>query len=106
MKQLAFKIGDYELPDRPVPEFHFPAGLTTFGNIISPLLPYVFVLAGLILFAAIIWSGFQFLVSAGNPKKTESAKGCLTSAVIGFLLVISSYWLVQLLEVIFNIEVF
>ena len=75
------------------------------GAIISALLPYLYVIAGLILFGAIIVSGFQFLFSAGDPKKTASAKGCLTNAVIGFLIIFISWWLIQIIEIIFHLKI-
>lgn len=74
-------------------------------EIFSALLPYVFALAGLMLFGAIIWSGFQFLTSGGDPKKTEEAKGCLTSAVVGFLIIFLSWWIIQILEIIFHVNI-
>ena len=76
------------------------------GVIVSALLPYLYVIAGLILFGAIIVSGFQFLFSADDPKKTASAKGCLTNAIIGFLIIFISYWLIQIIEVIFHLDIF
>ncbi|MBL7150733.1 hypothetical protein ISS86_02275 [Candidatus Microgenomates bacterium] len=74
-------------------------------DILSALLPYFYVIAGLILFGAIIISGFQFLFSAGDPKKTAGAKGCLTNAIIGFLIVFLSWWLIQIIEVIFHLDI-
>ena len=78
---------------------------TNLGQVISALLPYLYLIAGLILFGAIIISGFQFLTSAGDPKKTASAKGCLTNAVIGFLIIFVSWWLIQIIQVIFNLDI-
>lgn len=75
------------------------------GAIISALLPYLYYLAGLILFGAIIISGFQFLFSAGDPKKTASAKGCLANAIIGFAVIFVSWWLIQILQVIFHLNI-
>lgn len=74
-------------------------------DVLSALLPYVFALAGLMLFGAIIWSGFQFLTSGGDPKKTEEAKGCLTSAVVGFAIIFLSWWAIQILQIIFHLNI-
>lgn len=83
----------------------FKGEFTDIGSIISALLPYIYYLAGLILFGAIIVSGFQFLFSTGDPKKTAEAKGCLTNAIIGFLIIFISYWLIQIIEVIFHLDI-
>ena len=76
------------------------------GDIISALLPYVFVLAGLLLLGLIILGGFQYLTSRGDPKAVESARGRLTGAILGFVIIFTSYWVVQIIEIIFEILVF
>ncbi len=73
------------------------------GDIISKLLPYLFVLAGLGLLVFLILGGFQLMVSGGDPKATEQAKGKITGAVIGFIIIFISYWLVQILQVVFGL---
>ena len=75
------------------------------GDIISALLPYVFVLAGLILFGFLIFGGFELLTSAGNPDKVKSAQGKITNAIVGFIIIFLSYWIVQILGVIFGISI-
>jgi len=101
----------FKLPKKPgefyevFPPPDFKTEFTDIGSIISALLPYIYVIAGLILFGAIIISGFQFLFSAGDPKKTAGAKGCLTNAIIGFLIVFLSWWLIQIIEVIFHLDI-
>lgn len=84
-----------------------PTGVRFFylADIITWFLPYLFVIAGLILFGAIIASGFQLLTSAGNPESTKKAQGCLTHAVIGFVIIFLSYWLIQIIQIIFHIDV-
>ena len=75
------------------------------GAIISALLPIIYLIAGLILFGAIIVSGFQLMTSGGDQKKTAEAKGCLTNAIIGFVIIFISWWLVQILQIIFGIDI-
>lgn len=98
----------FKLPKKPgefYEVFDPQSKFTNIGSIISALLPYLYYLAGLILFAAIIVSGFQFLLSAGDPKRTASAKGCLTNAIIGFAVIFVSWWLIQIIEVIFHLNI-
>lgn len=78
----------------------------TIGGIVSALLSYIFIIAGLILFAYLLISGFELLTSAGDPKKIESAQAKITHAIIGFIIIFVSYWLAQILEVIFGISIF
>ena len=76
------------------------------GDIINDLVPYVFALAGLLLFFILILGGFELMTSAGDPKKMEAAKGKITNAVIGFVIIFVAFWLVQILEVIFGLTIF
>jgi hypothetical protein len=80
--------------------------ITNLGDFISQLVPQLFIIAGLILFGAIIYSGFNMALSGGDPKKLESAKGCLINAFIGFIVIICSYWIIQILEYVLKVKIF
>lgn len=72
-------------------------------GIISALIPFIYVLAGLALLLMLIVGGFQLMMSAGDPKGVESGKNKVMYAVIGFLIIFLSYWLVQALQVVFGL---
>lgn len=77
------------------------------GGIISRLLRFAFPLAGIVLFVMLIWSGFEIFTGATSGKKSlDAGKQRATAAVIGFFLLFVSYWLAQILEVIFGITIF
>lgn len=76
------------------------------GDLITTLLRYLFPFAGLILFAYLIIGGFSFLTSGGDPKGMEAAKGKVTNAIVGFIIIFVAYWVVQIFEFIFKIQVF
>jgi hypothetical protein len=77
----------------------------TIGGIISILLPYIFVLAGLALLLMLIFGGFQLMTSAGNPKGMESGKNKVMYALVGFLIIFASFWLVKIFQVILGLPV-
>jgi hypothetical protein len=105
MEKLALSIpGGYSV--EPPSGFVFTGEKANIGAVISALIPIVFSVAGLLLFVMFIVGGFGLLTSAGDPKKIESAKGRLTGAIAGFLIIFFAYWLIQILEVIFGIKVF
>lgn len=97
---------DFDTLNQELQKLGFKPGLKTPGDIISALLPYVFVIAGLILFALLIMGGFGYLTSGGDPESVKKAQGKLTSALVGFLIIFLAYWLTQLLEIIFGISIF
>jgi hypothetical protein len=74
------------------------------GAIISELLKYVFAATGILLFIYLLFGGFQLLTSAGEPKTVEEAKGKITNAIIGFVIIFIAYWLLQFIQSIFGLE--
>jgi hypothetical protein len=73
--------------------------LTGIAKLISMFLRGAFALAGLILLFYFIMSGIALMSSAGkdDPKTAAGAKATLTSAVIGFIVVFTAYWIVKLI---------
>ncbi len=79
-----------------------PVNFGDLGSVVTELLKYLFPFAGLLLFAYLIWGGFSYLTSGGDPKSMEQAKGKVTNAIVGFIIVFIAFWLVQLLDFMFG----
>lgn len=56
-------------------------------------------IGGGIAFLLILFSGFQTMMSAGNPEKLHAAKELMTAAISGLLLIIFSVFLLKLIGV-------
>lgn len=63
------------------------------GMIIKALLGVV----GGVALVMMVWGGFQWLTSAGSPDKVKSGTGTMLWAIIGLILVLASYLLVNTL---------
>jgi len=74
-------------------------GVDSVSKLVTLFLNIVFVLSGLILLFFFILGGIGMIGSAGanDPQKSEQAKKTITSAVIGFVIVFVSYWIVKLI---------
>ncbi len=103
MKNLALTLPGYGEIASPAIKFSSEA---TIGEVLTALLPYIFVLAGIILFGYLIMGGFAFLTSAGDPEKIKTAQKKLVNAVIGFIIIFAAYWLAQILEEVLGIGIF
>lgn len=79
--------------------------LSGVSAIVSLFLKISFVLAGLILLFYFILGGIGMISAAGksDPKAAEQAKATITSAIIGFVVVFTAYWIVKLIGSIFGI---
>lgn len=65
-----------------------------FGQVIS----FVTALAGILFFIMLVVGGIKYLFSGGNPKATESARGTITAAVLGLILIVAAYLILLLLS--------
>jgi len=77
---------------------------TNIGSIIGSLLPYLLTIAGLILFSMLVAGGFTMLAGAANQESQEKGKKMVTSALTGFFVIFLAYWIAQILQVIFKID--
>ena len=62
-------------------------------------------LAGVALFLMFIVGGFQFITSGGNPKQLEQARGTLTYAIIGVIVIVCAYLILKLIQAITGVDV-
>ena len=75
----------------------------TFGKIIRQVLPFVYAAAGLILLVLLVFAGYGYMTAGSDAKKAQLAKARLTTALIGFAIVVLSYWMIQIVAQIFGI---
>lgn len=74
------------------------------GDIVSQALTYVFPIAGILVFIYLLYGGLNLMLAAGNEEGIKEGKAKITNALIGFLIIFVSYWLVQILEIILGIS--
>lgn len=75
----------------------------TLSDVINQVMRFVYPAALLLVFVYFLWGGYDFLLSGGNPEKVKMGKGKITSAVVGFILLILSYVLVRIIGSIFGL---
>lgn len=84
-------------------------GLTKFnsvGDIVVEAMKYIFIIAGFFLLFQLVSGGFALMFSKGDQRAVEGAKAKITNGVVGFIVLFTAYWLVQILGVVFKIPVF
>ncbi len=88
---------------------HTNAGIVaaTPASLISRLLPNIMALSGIIFFLMILGGGFMMIKNAGgspSAQDTAKAKSAITMGVVGFLLVVSSYFILQIVQAITGVN--
>lgn len=80
-------------------------GTNDLGIIVSDILPYAYVFAGLLLFGYLLYGGFHLATSFGSPKAILEAWLIIFRAFVGFILVFASFWLVRIVEALFGLTI-
>jgi uncharacterized membrane protein len=78
-------------------------GYSSIADIINNVVPFVMTLAGIILFFILMWGGFDYVMSQGQPEKLKTANAKITAAVIGFVLLVLSFLITRVLSYIFGV---
>jgi hypothetical protein len=78
---------------------------SSLGSITNSFLPTILQLAGLILFGMLVMGGFTMLAGAADKESQEKGKKMITSSLTGFFIIFLAYWIAQILQVIFKINI-
>lgn len=60
--------------------------------------------SGAVALAFIVVAAYQLMTSAGDPKKVQGAKGTLTYAIIGLVVVLLSFFIVNFIAFTTGVE--
>lgn len=71
-----------------------------FSNVLTALLMFVGTFA-LFLF---IFAGFKYMNTAGDPKKLEEAKNTLVYGILGLLIVLFSFLIINVVSIVTRVE--
>jgi hypothetical protein len=74
------------------------------GKLIGIIVPNLFLLAGVLFLFLLIFGGFS-IISSDSAKGVEDGKQKITSALIGFLVMFSAYWIVQIVEYLTGVPI-
>ena len=76
------------------------------GSLVTVIVQNAFVFAGIIVLVLLVIGGFGIIASAGSgdTKRLEKGKSTITGAVIGLLIVVGSFWIIQILETLTGIK--
>ncbi|MFZ4648532.1 MAG: hypothetical protein ACOYMB_02730 [Patescibacteria group bacterium] len=93
---LSVQAADLTLVDTSNP--HYTNGdyqLTDATSFMVRIAGIILQVVGILTFVMFIYGGFMFLISAGNPQTVTTAKKIIIAAIIGLIIVFTSYTLIQ-----------
>lgn len=84
----------------PFCEFGTVATIQGFECVVYNVLRIAVQLAGVVLFIMFLIGGFKYLTASGDPKQMEAAKGTLTHAIIGLVVIIFAFLFLQIIKLV------
>jgi hypothetical protein len=75
------------------------------ADIISRLVGIVLVVAAIIFFFVLIIGGIRWILSGGDKAQTEAARGQITAAIVGLVIVFAAWAITKLLENFFGVSI-
>jgi len=77
--------------------------INNLGDLVNIIIAFLIPVAGIILLIILILGGYGYMMSRGEPEKLKTAKGRITTALIGFALLLTAYLIVRVISGIFGI---
>lgn len=85
--------------------YHPIARISNLGELIGIIIWNIYIFSGFILFLYLIAGGFMLVTSAGNTEKAKNGSQAITNAIIGFVIIFTSFWIVQVIEFLTGINI-
>lgn len=84
-------------------ESQVSATFDTPAKLVNLIVRNLFTLAGILLFINILWAGFKFINQGAKGK--DEAKSIMTVSIVGFIIMFTAYWIVQIIGIVTGTEI-
>ncbi len=79
-------------------------GVTFFQNFVPKLITLALIIGVVIFFFTLVMGAIKWITSGGDKQAVEAARGKITSALVGLIILFASFAVLELLEHFFNID--
>lgn len=86
------------------PVNEWEAGLLL-GKVLSTLISTLIIIAAVAFFFYFLIGAIKWIMSSGDKAQVEAARGQITNALIGFVIVLSLFAIAKLIETLFGISI-
>ncbi len=76
------------------------------GQIVQGLITLALIVAAVVFFFMLVIGGIRWILSGGDKAQTESARGQITAALIGLVIVFAAWAIASVLGTFFGFDVF
>ncbi|MCL4365690.1 pilin [Patescibacteria group bacterium] len=82
-----------------------PAGLNEIEQVVGNIISVIVGLGFIALLVMLVWAGFKFLTSGGEPKALQAARQTFTWALLGIVFMAVAWLILQLIAGFTGIDV-
>lgn len=100
-----FAQGQTQISLTPPPGGFARLGDLTFGELVAGLIRISLVVAAIVFFFVLVFGGIRWILSGGDKQATEGARGQITAALVGLVIVFAAWAILQLIGVLFNVQI-
>lgn len=69
------------------------------------VVPNLFVVAALIMFVFVLMAGFRVIMNPASTKSFDESRKSLGYALGGFILLLASYWIIQIVQRVLGVSI-
>ena len=100
---LATPLAIYAQNEQLVPETIRP--INNIVQVVRGVIQFILVVAFVLAFIFLIIGGIRWITAGGDEKGVAGARGMITAALIGLVIVLVAYALIRLVEVFFGVNI-
>lgn len=82
------------------------AGVTFLQKVIPAAISLGFVIGIIVFFFMLIIGAIQWIASGGDKQAVEAARGKVTNALIGLVILFAVFAIIQIINIFFNVKLF
>ena len=76
-----------------------------FSDIIGAAILLILIIAAVIFFFMLVIGGIRWITSGGDKTQTEAARGQITAALVGLVIIFAAWAIVQLVSIFFGFNI-
>lgn len=86
------------------PNVNPAAKFSNLSDVLNLIMPLFMAGAGLVFFITLLIGALTIITAGGNSERFQTGKKKITFSIMGLIMVISSYFIVKLIEIVFGID--
>lgn len=81
------------------------SGIDSIVKIVSTAIKFILIVAFIAAFIMLLIGGIRWILAGGDEKAVAGARGTITAALIGLVIVLVAYAIIRLVEIFFNVSI-